>query len=308
MRLTAAFEACERSVVRLLYKLWAEKSVAIGSGTYTAADFANEWTQGGKKYLEDKWRDSANAPTGRIVGEDMTAEDVEPDGERELFQGKHEWIPTNMLGYVVESALLHQSDIRWIFLAEVLRIPTRLVVVSPVKMHRPDKNLNPMGITGHVGAVYVEKNGESKPIFKGQATFHNELRALLKQCLSSSANNIDAYRNGLAAHINNWYWLGDMNSVAAFFKLSPTDFGKLPCPYSYLSDVNTCTSFGATMGDMARNLAEGWAVWQQAAANQFNAVYELSTTVPKNTANLSVVVPIEDGFMDESMVMDESTH
>ena len=52
------------------------------------------------------------------------------------------------------------------------------------------------------------------------------------------------------------------------------------------------------MGDMARTLAEGWAIWQQAAANQFNAVYELSNTVPKNTANLSVVVPIEDESTD----------
>jgi hypothetical protein len=116
LKISQAFERCNKNAVNLLCKL-AVKGGGVelaNNSMYTAEAFVNEWNSGGKKFLEDYWRDSANTPTKTLSKEDKAAlgdamdatdeEDLadEADNSRELFHGKHEWIPTNYLGYVVE--------------------------------------------------------------------------------------------------------------------------------------------------------------------------------------------------------------
>ena len=282
-KVSQAFERCNKSVVNLLVQLAKGDVELADKSKYTAADFVKEWTNGGKKFIEDYWRDSANTPTKTLSKDDKAAlgdamdttdaDDVDDaaDNDRELYQGKHEWIPTNYLGYVVENGLLKHKDLGWVYLAEVLRIPTRLVVTVPSKKCVIDSQ-NSLGLHGHVGALYTKsKAGAYRPQFKGQATFHNELRAIVKESLSYTKSDAAAYMKALVTHIQEWYWQGDLDSVAKTYKMTATDFGKLACPYFFNSGKNEYTSWGQTMADMASKLTKDWADWNKVMQNQMTA-------------------------------------
>jgi hypothetical protein len=275
LKTTIAFDECNRNVTRMLWLLMKYEGITLGpSSQFTANDFVKEWKSGGKKFLEQHWRDPANTPTKTLAIndselDDMTdatddADDDTEDAKRELFQGKHEWIPTNMLGYIVEKAIIKYNDIKWVYIAETLRTPTRIVVVKPSKMRKND-TVNPIGLTGHVGALYTSSN--NTPLFKGQATFHNELRAILKAHLSDTANNFNNYKNTLMDHIRDWYWQGVTTDLA------PTgcnaNLSLVPCPYKYNSGQSEYTSWGATMADMASTLREQWTFQNQYLLNIF---------------------------------------
>lgn len=256
VKTTIAFDRCNRNVTRMLWLLLKYEGITVGPGTqFTAADFVKEWNQGGKKFLEQYWRDSANTPTKTAVIKDAELDDDDDtaDAERELFQGKHEWIPTNMLGYIVEKGIMKYGEIRWVYLAETLRTPTRAVVVKPAKMIKKD-TANPIGLTGHVGALYTATNA---PLFKGQATFHNELRTLLKTYLSDTVNNLDGYKNALLDHIRDWYWQGDPTDLSPL-NLGKPNLSQVACPYRYNSGQAEYTSWGPTLADMASALRKEW--------------------------------------------------
>jgi hypothetical protein len=269
--IAAAFDRANRNVMRFV-TLLLNGGIEVGGEMYTGQDFVREWTQGGKKFLEDHWRDTANTATRTRLTQ--AAQDEFWEGQYEAddvtdachqwaerWQGKHEWIPTNMLGYVVEQSLLHTGDVRWVFLAEVLRIPTRLVVVHPRKFRHPT-TANPIGIHGHIGAVYVRDSaGAYKQQIKQQAIFHNALRELIRAHLSAARNDIDGYVRGLQDHITDWYWRGDIQGAADACGTTATAFASTPCPYFYNSDVATYSSWGPTLGDMARTLHEEWQTW-----------------------------------------------
>jgi hypothetical protein len=268
MKLQLAFSQCQNNVVNLLMKLYRGGVQLPGGDLYTPDEFAEEWPLGGKKYLERFWRDPANKPTGHFY----SGEDAEDDTVRELWQGKHEWIPTDMLGYIIENGCLIHHDIKWVYLAEVLRTPTRYVVVKPSKLNRPE-GANPMGFVGHVGALYVSKGSERQALFKGQSTFHDVLREIIKDSLSPAKNAIDTYCRELKRHITDWYWQGDLFSASTFYGgTNPQDFSRLRCPYLYLSGTSQYTSWGDDMGQMARTLAQGWTLWNQVMANQVTAM------------------------------------
>jgi hypothetical protein len=86
-------------------------------------------------------------------------EDIE-DANREMFRGKHEWFPTNYLGYVVEWSIGRYTDIRWIYFADVLRIPAPLVVLDPTKVRESAGAAAPLGLQGHVGALHLKGKGK----------------------------------------------------------------------------------------------------------------------------------------------------
>jgi hypothetical protein len=278
-QLPSAFLAANQSAVNLFTKLQKGGVQLKGGKTYTAEQFVKEWPAGGKKFLETHWRDAANTAVHPSTAEDraeLAAAGIDDEGaddlERELFQGKHEWIPTNYLGYVVEWAIGCHNDIRWIYFAEVLRIPTRLVVIHPRKVRESAGAGDLLGLHGHVGALYLKGKGKSySQRIKAQATFHDELRDLLKECLSITRNDPARYAQGLEEHIKDWYWTGDLTSAATACGYSATDFAKLPCPYYFNSGRAKYESWGATMGNMASILTEGWATWKAINQNQFAA-------------------------------------
>lgn len=279
-----AFLQSNQSAIRLFTKLQ-QGGVALKNGTtYTSADFVREWNGGGKKFLETHWRDAANTAAHAISAADRAEmraagleDDAADDSAREMMQGKHEWIPTNFLGYVVEWAISKHNDIRWIYFADVLRIPTRLVVVHPSRCREPDAKDDPLGLQGHVGAIYLKGKGKGyTQRIKSQSTYHDELREILKGCLSITANDPELYGQALEQHIDHWYWTGDLTSAATACKLSATTFAAMPCPYYYNSGRSQYAAWGPTMGDMASKLTEGWAEWTRINQNQFAAGLTLS--------------------------------
>jgi hypothetical protein len=282
-QLPTAFLQCNQSAVNLFSKLQKGGVQLPGGKTYTSEQFVKEWPAGGKKFLETHWRDTANVavhPSSAADRAEMAALGMDDEGiddvNREVFQGKHEWIPTNFLGYVVEWAIAKHNDIRWIYLAEVLRIPTRLVVIHPRKVRESAGSGDPIGLHGHIGAVYLKTKGSYGQRIKAQAVFHDELRDMVKECLSVTRNEPAKFTKDLEGHIKDWYWTGDIASAATACQLTATDFAKLPCPYYFNSGRSEYESWGATMGDMARSLAEGWANWTRINQNQVAAGMMLS--------------------------------
>lgn len=278
--IAAAFDRANRNAVRLLMLLL-DRGVDLGNGrTYTGQDFVREWKQGGKEFLEGQWRDTANVPTRSAQSLRETSAlfddgDADPVEWTEMMQGKHEWIPTNMLGYVVEQSLLLGGDIRWAFLADTLRIPTRLVVIHPRKMRHPTAE-NPLGIHGHVGAVYVQAKTRSwRQQTKSQGPFHDELRDLLRTHLSAARNDLDGFVRALHEHVADWYWRGDVHAAAVACGMTPAEFAAAPCPYAYNSGAATYASWGRTMGDMARTLQEEWKTWDAIIDNSHAAARHL---------------------------------
>jgi hypothetical protein len=279
-KLHSAFLQAGQNVVNLLSKLQKGGIDLQGGSTYTAQQFAADWDSGGKQFLEAYWRDSANttvhsstaAELRAVLGDEELGDQEAQDLNRELFQGKHEWIPTNYLGYVVEWSIGKYNDIRWVYLAEVLRIPTRLVVIHPRKLRASGGANDPLGLQGHVGAVYLKsgRSGYSQRT-KGQGPFHDELRDLVKASLSATSNDPSRYYRALTEHITAWYWTGDLGSAAVACGMTATALAALPCPYYFNSGQSQYESWGPTMGDMASRLSEGWAIWLKANQNQFAA-------------------------------------
>lgn len=291
MSLEAAFTACERNVFKLLCKLF-EGGVQIGAGsTYTVGDFSRDFNPKGKKLVEGYWRDPANTPTGhdiRTVEEVEGDEEPDEDSSREMWQGKHEWIPTNMLSYVVEHAFNH-NNMKWLYLVEVLRTPTRLVILNPAKGGYARSPMSAdvhkkFGLSGHVGALYIEKTkGKFSALTKNQAKFHDELRGILKNHLSSKTDDPDGFVRDLFFHVGDWYWQGDTTAIAAHYSMSQAAFEQTPCPYYLLTGVKEYTSWGATMGDMAQTLKQEWAISNELLSHQIKALSSVSqsATPPK---------------------------
>ncbi len=251
-----------QGVVYMLNHLITGNSIQTSGGTFTAQDFAKEWKGGGKKLIEQHWRDTANQSTGHDAptAEYDPSDDVEDRDayyEQEFMQGKHEWIPTNMLGYVVEHAF-HHKDPQWLYFAEALRIPTRIVVVFPEKV-------GASALTGHVGALYTytQSSGKYRAVTKGQAKFHDALRALLTTYLNASKNDKLGYEQAFFKHVHEYYWqgIGYPTGLNAFSD----------CPYFYNSGVSQYSPWGSKMWEMAGKLKEGWDVWRVVARQVFES-------------------------------------
>jgi hypothetical protein len=230
-----------QGVVYMLNRLITGQDIQTSKGAFTAQHFAKEWNGGGKKLIEQHWRDTANQPTGH----DAPTPDYDPSDdvedrdtyyEREFMQGKHEWIPTNMLGYVVEQAF-HHKDPQWLYFAEAIRIPTRFVVVFPEKV-------GASALTGHVGALFAYNSGKYRAITKGQAKFHDVLRELLKAYLNPSKNDKLGYEQAFFKHVHEYYWqgIGYPTGLNAF---SDCPTSSTPGPRSIPHGVRRCGKWEA---------------------------------------------------------------
>lgn len=252
-------------LVPMLRKLAVEAKVSCLSGgkyvDYTIQQFVDDWDNGGKQFCETKWRTDAFSLTRPKVpgNSDFYAifDDDEED-EPELFHGEHEWIPTNMLGYVVENGLLRHNSLTWLVLADALRTPTASVVVHPSYARYPSSGGDPFGLTGHVEAIFIQQAGGYKGRTKAQKKFHDDLRGILKTHLSKSVSDPGGYVSALQQYIAATFWQGDIVSVAAEYKISVAAFSASSCPYFYKSASGVYGRWGATMGGMAEKLRGDW--------------------------------------------------
>ena len=282
MRLPAVLKLFGNSIVGLVGRLAAYGRVQVpDEADYVLKEFVDDWKNGGKKQVEKYWRFPANKSTGHTSVSSTSNDDEEQedvlDRQKEYYQGAHEWIPTNMLGYIVDHGVIKHGDIRWLQLADALRSPCALVVCLPGKLMddvvRNNATHDAVHLTGHVGALSLGEAG--RYIFTHQDVFHDELRKILKACLNDNTSDLRTFYSSLTSHMQAWYWQGDDSSTTSVAKncgLSLADFKKLACPYHYNHGSNQVASWGKTMGEMAQKLKDEWQINNLTLENQFIAI------------------------------------
>lgn len=282
--------AASGSVTGLILRLFNGGVLLPNGSTYSGQHFVSDWSRGGKQYIEGKWRDAANTPTGHLFPSDDGEGNISYDEENiEEYRGKHEWVPTNMLAYVLENAITHGHP-EWLLLAEALRSATRNVIFKPSLVSYTRNSNNPYGLSGHVGAIYVEYGGRPHRKFKGQGGFHDGLRNILRTHLNPSTSDISAYCTDLENFIGTHCWLGDMGELANFLNTTVDGLQQLPCPYGYLSGVNQCSSWGSSMFDMANNVKAAWdSLESPLLTNNFRA----AIAAANHRANRSPTAPFQ---------------
>lgn len=265
------------------------QSIPLDNGaTFTGKTLREEFNRGGKDHLQTKWRVSANthtghsAPTIEYEGEASGA-DRDSMYEEEFFHGQHEWIPTNMLGYVIDWAM-HYGEIRWLQLADILRTATKNVILKPT---------NGKLVAGHVGALYVPKLNKYSALTKGQAGFHDGLRKILTDNLGPAANSIDGYEKELLIYIGKTCWDGlELHGKCPYYFPGPhgyvawgeamsnsnaqvisTSFPTSSLPSSSsLTSGSLNSSSNLTMENMSRAQKKEWDDAMAAMRNQFRAL------------------------------------
>jgi len=231
-----------------------------GTVHFGVKEFVDEWPNGGKFLVEDLWRLDPNVKHGSALTDSGTY-------EQQYTYGQHEWIPTDLVSYVVEWAQHHREPI-WIHLASVLRVPTRYVVLKP----KPDSSYDSgFRVTGHVGAVYLLKGTKYVQQTAKEPEFHEGLREILRKNLNKSAHNLDTYHIELKRFIKETLWQGDKDLIGE----------SVDCPYYFLSLTNTHTSWGKKMGNMRHELQEGWKKQDEVFEHNFELIrHTLNNPIP----------------------------
>jgi len=266
-QLRVAYDQCNKSMALLVSKLCGLGVTLTDGSNYTGQDFSNDWSNnGGKKWLEQAWRDKANCTTGHnnVEAVDDESDEIVYSGA-EIYQGKHEWIPTDILGYVVEKCYLHK-DSTFVALAEVLRTPTRAVVFKPNLYVYAKTPKNPLGLAGHVMSVMVKySDGTYHSKHKKQAAFHDCLRKCLKANLNDHKYDVRTFWANLQDIINQWVWKGSLADLGNI-----DNNADCSC-YNYNSSKSGYDNWGNTMGEWATKLNNDWANEDQILENNFIA-------------------------------------
>ncbi len=119
------------------------------------------------------------------------------------FQGKHEWVPSNMVYNVIKKAEDDGQNASWIDLQDKLASDTGDLIFKPNKA-KPEAEVDGTtnSLQGHSGAIYGQRAGKSnKPLTQGQANFHDELRQRF-MAAATPKNCVDA----LKIVATNWIW------------------------------------------------------------------------------------------------------
>ncbi|HWF48602.1 MAG TPA: hypothetical protein VG168_16450 [Bryobacteraceae bacterium] len=218
----------------LSWRLMEHGKVTTASGDFTFDDFVyvRDNFKDVQKKLDAQWRDQAS----------------------DKVAGKHEWIPTNMIPYMVSN--VKNKAGQWRAAMDLLRSPTQYIVYTPgannphyVMGHPLSEFLD---LNGHVGALY-HKNDPS-PRIKNMGPWHDGLREILMTHLNlaNGNENFIGYFKDLISYVQNTVWVGSSNI--------PIDIQKaIPCDY-YMDSA--CTQlWGANLHEMVGKLNAGCQDW-----------------------------------------------
>ncbi len=119
------------------------------------------------------------------------------------FQGKHEWVPSNMVYKVIKKAQDDNRNLKWIKLQDKLATNTGDLIFKPAKAKAESEvDAGAPSLQGHSGAIYGKRDGKSnKPLTQGQADFHDELRTKFEQA-NTPTNAVDRLKTVAQA----WIW------------------------------------------------------------------------------------------------------
>jgi len=215
-----AFNESDLSLTGFIWKVLKNGVILNDGRVFTKADLLKAMSKSdGKKLIGDHWRDTNNAVHGG-----------------QLIQGKHEWILTSNLIYVIENAKSLKDLEIWFMAAEMLRSPTQNVIFdfdlsqSEVNALVNDgvklSELQKLG--AHPGALYEERGSNdekkldpkkhNKQAVQGSSKFHDRLESLLKTYLNPQKSDISGYLQGLLDFHKKEIWSGTINGY------TPDDF------------------------------------------------------------------------------------
>ncbi|MGV2872731.1 hypothetical protein [Colwellia sp. E150_009] len=140
----------------------------------------------------------------------------------DVSSGLHEWIPTDLIGKVIAS-----QNKRWLFLFNMMRCPTWLLILNPAKYHENGQNYlskikqaahnakmggqsngyilaSELGLNGHSAGLSMNRMGKSpKQLTQFQSQWHDELRNIFRTHLST--NDFQGWANALNTILANTF-------------------------------------------------------------------------------------------------------
>jgi len=214
-----AFKETDLSLVGFIWRTLKQGYTLRDGRKFTQTNLIKAMTsKEGKKMIGDHWRDKSNEEhSGQII------------------QGKHEWILTSDLLYVIENAKSIDDLQIWFMAAEMLRSPTQNVIFN-IGLDSNDVDLminqgvklSDLGKVGaHPGGLYQERdiNDPKKDndqwnvqAVQGSKEFHNKLQLLLREHLNQNKSDIGSYLQALINFHKQEIWSGEIGNY------SPEDF------------------------------------------------------------------------------------
>lgn len=211
-----AYAETNLSLVGLLWKSLSEGYTLQDGRELKKVDLIQALnTKDGKKFLGSHWRDKANEEHGD-----------------QIIQGKHEWILTSELMYVIQHAKTAADLEIWFMAAEILRVPTQDVIFNfslskddVEQMQEQGLKLSELGIVGaHPGGLYEERNAGddkktssqwNKQAVAGSQGFHSRLSELLHGFLNEDVSDIEGFLESLIDFHATEIWSGEFEGVSA---------------------------------------------------------------------------------------------
>ncbi len=249
--------------------------------------------------IDRKWRDKANS---KRVGQTIS--------------GKHEWIPTNMMPYMLSMAA-GWEDVRWLIGTEILRTPCIWLIYrgrirKTVKINQIDgkaiyanapklqagKTVSQIAdLQAHVGALYCYDSNKNKMTARqgGMPTWHSHLREIIRRHLNTDTNDLQGFWLELGRFIGMSIWDGSLEQLGNFADEKTgwlrAHASSIACDYSSArnkKDWNNCK----TLADMSAQQAFGFQQFNAILCNQFQAL--LMSPGPKPSFSKDVLVILED--------------
>jgi hypothetical protein len=217
-----------------IVKFMSGMATVKSAGGMTYAEFVTAWgNQTNVDYLKDKFRA------------------VDP--------GKHEWIPSNLIGDVIARAHKPQHAVAaagWVRLHNELRCDTTHLIFLP-KYSTGKKTVGGVEhdvLAGHSGALYVETDKTIEPSTEKQNIWHNELRTVfdnstsISSCINALEQKFAATiwngTDALPANIYKKYLSSDGTQID-FSKLAATQAGRFKAVKAVFAQVRTAlAAFG----------------------------------------------------------------
>jgi hypothetical protein len=229
-----------------------------------------------RKDVDRKWRDKAKSRRhGQVIG------------------GKHEWIPTNMLSYMLAMAA-GWEDVRWLIGMEVLRTPCSSLIyrgtlrkAPKVPQSGPTLYMNALklkdgttlsqivDLQGHVGSLYRKKETKVGACQVGMPGWHGHLREIIYRRLNTGVDDLKGFTSELLQFIGTTIWSGGIDQLANFATekagVLTSNAAKIPCDY-FSDRKGTPWGNSKTLADMSIHQATGFQLFTSVLLNQFLAL------------------------------------
>jgi hypothetical protein len=262
------------SLVNLLNKIAKDAAKGDFSDLKTFLEYYKEPEV--RKDVDRKWRDKAKS---RRHGQ--------------VIDGKHEWIPTNMLPYMLAMAA-GWEDVRWLIGMEVLRTPCLSLIyrgtlrkAPKVPQSGPTLYMNALklkdgatvseivDLQGHVGSLYRKKETKVGACQVGMPGWHGHLREIIYRRLNTTQDDLLGFTSELVQFIGTTIWSGNLVQFANFATekagFLTTNADKIACDY-YSDRKGTPWGGCKTLSEMATRQAMNFELFSSILFNQFTAL------------------------------------